>query len=72
MPSTGGSVMRHRARLDEWKLTFTINLDEEVFTPKFVRQLVDDGGKRVGLGDYRPATRGPFGRFVVTEWSEER
>lgn len=71
IPSTGGAIMKHRARLDEWQLTFTLEVDLEVFTPEFARMLVDDAGKKVGLGDFRPARRGPFGRFVVTEWVED-
>lgn len=68
IPSTGGCVMRHRARLDRWTAAFTIDLDESVFSPDFVRILVDDAGKKIGIGDYRPASRGPFGRFTVTRW----
>jgi hypothetical protein len=68
IPATGGCVMRHRARLDRWTATFTIDVDESVFSPEFVRALLDDAGKKVGIGDYRPATRGPFGRFVVIRW----
>jgi len=68
IPATGGCVMRHRARLDEWKASFTLDVDESVFNAKFVRVLLDDAGKKVGIGDFRPATRGPFGRFVVTSW----
>lgn len=68
IPATGGCVMRHRARLDRWKATFTLDVDETVFGPDFIRVLVDDAGKKIGIGDYRPATRGPFGRFVVTTW----
>lgn len=68
IPATGGCVMRHRARLDAWQATFTLDVDETVFTANFVRALMDDAGKKIGLGDYRPATRGPFGRFVVTHW----
>lgn len=68
IPATGGCIMRHRARLDRWKASFTVDIDETVFTPDFVRTLLDDAGKKVGVGDYRPATRGPFGRFVVTRW----
>jgi hypothetical protein len=30
--------------------------------------VIDAAGKRVGLGDFRPACKGPFGRFVVTNW----
>ncbi len=68
IPATGGCVMRHRARLDRWKATFTLAVDEAMFAADFVRALVDDAGKKIGVGDYRPATRGPFGRFVVTAW----
>lgn len=68
IPATGGCVMRHRARLDRWKATFSLEVDETVFDSAFVRALVDDAGKKVGVGDYRPATRGPFGRFLVTHW----
>jgi hypothetical protein len=68
IPATGGCVMRHRARVDRWKTTFTLEVDESMFSAQFVRALVDDAGKKVGLGDYRPATRGPFGRFVVSGW----
>jgi len=68
IPSTGGYIMRHRARLDRWTAAFTIDLDESVFSQEFVRAIVDDAGKKIGVGDYRPATRGPFGRFTVTRW----
>jgi hypothetical protein len=36
-----------------------------------IRALFDDAGKKIGLGDYRPARKGPFGRFVVDQWREE-
>jgi len=71
IPATGGCVMRHRARLDTWRASFTLDVDATVFSPGFVRELLDDAGKKIGLGDYRPATRGPFGRFVVTRWEVE-
>ena len=70
IPSTGGRIMKHRARLDTWKLTFTLEIDEIMFGVTFVRQLVDDAGKRIGLGDYRPDRKGPFGKFFVTNWKE--
>lgn len=71
VPSTGGRVVSHRPRLDNWKLEFTLKLDVKVFTPKFIRILVDDAGSKVGLGDFRPARKGIYGRFVVTNWNEE-
>lgn len=67
-PATKGARLRHRARLDSWAVSFTMQVDQELFSAALLRQLVDDAGKKVGLGDYRPAKRGPFGRFVVVEW----
>lgn len=67
-PKTGGRVMKHRARLDIWRLKFTLEIDTDMFAVDFVRTLLDDAGKRVGLGDYRPDRKGPFGKFKVTKW----
>lgn len=67
-PSTRGRRLCHRPRFDEWKTHFTLDVDTDMFDPKFIRQLVDDGGLRIGLGDYRPDRKGPFGRFKVTSW----
>jgi hypothetical protein len=61
-------IMAHRPRVDTWHTTFTIDLDTTMFTPNLVRSVVDDAGKKIGLGDYRPARKGPFGRFVVSRW----
>lgn len=67
-PSTGGRVMCHRPRVDKWVLSFTLQIDETMFSPGLIRMVVDDAGKKVGLGDYRPQRKGPFGRFVVKHW----
>jgi hypothetical protein len=64
--------MAHRPRLDEWECSFTIDLfDPDILAPADVRQIIDDAGKKIGLGDFRPSRKGPFGRFVVTAWKEE-
>jgi len=68
-PKTGGRIMCHRPRLDEWATTFTMEVDTNMFGEKTVRLLVDDAGSKCGLGDYRPARKGPFGRFVVQSWN---
>ena len=66
--ATRGRVIRHRPRFDKWSITFTIEYDEILLEQKQVRRIVDDLGQRVGLLDFRPAMRGPFGRFMVTRW----
>ena len=71
VPATKGRVMRHRPRLDSWKLKFQIEFDDTLVTEKQVRQIVDDSGRLVGLLDFRPEKRGPYGRFVVTHWRKD-
>jgi hypothetical protein len=72
IPSTGGRILSHRPLFDDWRLDFVLDLDISIMSQKLMRQIIDDAGKRIGLGDFRPATKGPFGRFVVVKWEEER
>jgi len=72
IPSTGGRIMCHRPRLDSWGCTFTLDVDEEMFHPDFVREIVDDAGRKIGLGDFRPARKGPFGKFAIVGWAVEK
>jgi hypothetical protein len=53
---------------NDWALNLTLNLDTDFVDPKLMRQIVDDAGKRVGLGDFRPACKGPYGKYSVTRW----
>lgn len=70
IPSTKGRVMRFRPRLDEWALRFTVDIDDEIISTKIANEILVTAGNRIGIGDYRPEKRGPFGRFNVTEWKE--
>jgi len=72
IPSTGGRILCHRPCFHDWKLSFTLKVDTEMISLKLMRDIVDAAGKRVGLGDFRPDCKGPFGKFVVTEWKEQR
>jgi hypothetical protein len=70
IPSTGGRILCHRPSFNDWKITFTMAVDTEMMTVKMAREILDAAGKRIGLGDFRPACKGPFGKFVVTSWKE--
>ena len=68
IPATGGRIIAHRPCFDDWSLTFNVELDEDIISESLFRDIVDAAGSRVGLGDFRPDNKGPFGRFVVTNW----
>jgi hypothetical protein len=69
IPSTKGRVMRHRPRLDKWAMTFHLEIDDDLLPVEFVHQLLEEGGRKLGIGDFRPEKGGPFGRFAVTSWT---
>lgn len=71
IPSTGGRILCHRPSFNDWRLSFTLSIDTDLISVKLVREIIDAAGKRIGLGDFRPATKGPFGKFVVTHWQEQ-
>jgi hypothetical protein len=71
VPATKGRIIRHRPRLDEWKLKFDLEYDENLLGEPQVRRIVDDAGQLVGLLDFRPETKGSFGGFIVTFWEVE-
>lgn len=55
--------------------TWSIELDVEITTggdfgaaEDVVKKLFEAAGSQVGIGDFRPAKRGPFGRFKVAGW----
>jgi hypothetical protein len=68
IPATKGRIMRHRPYFRQWSLTFRAEYDPALLSEKELRQVVDDAGSRVGLLDFRPEKKGPFGRFMIVTW----
>ena len=71
IPSTGGRILCHRPLFNDWQLDFVVELDTSIISEKLLREIVDAAGKRIGLGDFRPDCKGPFGKYVVTRWPEQ-
>jgi hypothetical protein len=71
-PSTGGRVMCYRPLFDDWKISFSIDLDEKEAKPSTARELVDRAGRAIGIGVMRPSRKGPYGQFKVIKWQEKR
>jgi hypothetical protein len=69
IPATKGRIVRFRPRLDAWACKFTVTFDDVLLKETEVRRIVDDCGLRVGLLDFRPERKGPFGRFMVVRWT---
>lgn len=58
-------LMRYRPRLNDWRLSVDILFDETMIECAQVIAAAINAGKYIGIGDYRPAKGGSFGRFSV-------
>lgn len=65
-------VMRSRARVElPWMIEAIFEFDSELCSLENVKTALARGGKKAGLMDYRPGTKGWFGKFEVTDiWTE--
>jgi hypothetical protein len=68
IPATRGRILRHRPIFNDWQLEGRLQFDPRLIDKTLLRKIVDDSGDYVGIGDFRPARRGPYGRFRVDEW----
>lgn len=70
IPATKGRVMRHRPRFDNWGARFELLVNDDLLEVETAHQLLTEAGLGIGIGDFRPEKRGPFGTFRVTLWEE--
>ena len=61
-----------RPKFLHWEFDCEIQYNEDRVNGEVVRQLFNVAGSSEGLGSFRPNKKGPFGRFKVTEWNEEK
>jgi hypothetical protein len=72
IPATKGRIMRHRPRWDCWGARFDLDIDTEVLGLDIAHRLLNEAGQSIGIGDFRPEKRGPFGRFRVVKFEEQQ
>ena len=70
IPATKGRVMRYRPRFNEWGAKFNVLVNDDILDVDTVHQLLNEAGLTIGIGDFRPEKRGPFGTFRVTKFEE--
>lgn len=68
LPKDGTAVCLVRPKFESWACDVTLAIDEKAVSEPTVKDLLAVAGSSVGLGDFRPACRGPFGRFEVSAW----
>jgi len=72
IPATKGRIMRYRPRFNKWAARFELSLESHLLSLDMAQQLLVEAGQSIGIGDFRPEKRGPFGRFRVTLFAERK
>lgn len=67
-PNGNEAVCVVRPRFDRRAFACQIEIDDHEIGENAIRQLWDFAGRRIGLGDFRPARKGIFGQFVIEGW----
>ena len=63
-------ILRTRAKFDKpWACVFTVDTDPELVDAEQLTAWLDIGGRRIGLGDWRPSKSGHYGRFKTVSIS---
>lgn len=65
------AICATRPRFDRWMLRGSILVDPMTLPIDLVHTVLEDAGRRVGLGSFRAELGGPFGRFRITKFAEQ-
>jgi hypothetical protein len=57
-----------RPKFKNWEIDLEVIVDTQVMSLEVVKKVFEAAGSKIGVGDFRPAKKGPFGMFNVTSW----
>ncbi len=60
-----GRVISIRPKWPEWSAEFTLSVDNDTITTETVTEIIENAGKYIGIGSFRPQCNGMFGRFEL-------
>ncbi len=61
-------VLKARAMLQNWTLSFRIVYNKDYINPDTLKEIITQGGIKVGLLDYRPQKKGQYGTFEISKF----
>ena len=66
-------VVKGRPKIENWKIDFTLMYNEKMIADhNIIKQILEEGGQRIGILDFRPQKMGSFGMFEVSKWLPEK
>jgi hypothetical protein len=63
-------VISIRPKWERWSASFQIHVDNDTLTNETVHQILENAGKFIGIGSFRPEHFGWFGRFEIEKFEQ--
>lgn len=58
-------VITIRPRWEKWEADFILHVDNDTITIETIKEIIENAGKYIGIGSFRPTNNGMFGRFEL-------
>lgn len=65
-----GAVAVCRPRFDKWKVKLSVELNDDIISEETAQKILEDSGRRVGIGSFRVSKGGYFGQFQIKNWKK--
>jgi len=61
-------VISIRPKWVDWNVEFTLEVDNDTITDETTKAVIENAGKYIGIGSFRPEHNGMFGRFEIEKF----
>lgn len=65
-----GAIAVCRPRFDEWNILMTATIQTDFVSEEVILEMLNDAGKRSGIGSFRVSKGGYFGQFIIEKFIE--
>lgn len=65
-----GAVIVCRPRFDDWAAEFNVEIDDDLISEEKAIEILNDAGRRAGIGSFRVCKGGVYGKFIVKSFEQ--
>lgn len=63
-----GAIAVCRPRFDDWSADFNVTIDTDLISIETAQSILEDAGKKAGIGSFRVSKGGWFGQYRITNF----
>lgn len=63
-----GRVWKYFPTLENWTASTSIMVYDDIVTPEVLTKMIEEAGRYIGIGTWRPENGGEYGRFKIAKF----